>query len=237
MTAEREIAVRWESGRWVHRDPPRPAPGGMMLSAVDVDPAGHVWTVGQSVSESVVRTGLVLERRGGSWRRHRVPTGAGTGFTAVRALAADDVWVVGSAPNRYGLKPIVAHWKRRAPGRSGRSRRRALMPRWRASPEARGGNLWGGRLEPRPMAWTRPLVLHHKADGSARRRPAGVPGPVRALLADVSVDAQGRPWVVGAPDYRDTVDLWDVPVAAPPGRDHLDPSGRARPARAATWTR
>ena len=79
----RGIAVRWESGRWVHRDPPRPASGGMMLSAVDVDPAGHVWTVGQSVSESVVRTGLVLERRGGKLaaasgahrRRHRVHRG------------------------------------------------------------------------------------------------------------------------------------------------------------------
>ena len=43
---------------------------------------------------------------------------------------------------------------------------------------------------------------------STRRRS----GACSTLLADVSVDAQGRPWVVGA-DYRDTVDLY-VPVAA-----------------------
>ena len=44
---------------------------------------------------------------------HRCTTGAGTGFTAVRALAADDVWVVGSRLTQRGLKPIVAHWNGR----------------------------------------------------------------------------------------------------------------------------
>ena len=205
----RGIAVHWESGRWVRHDPPRPASGGMVLSAVDVDPAGHVWAVGQSVSERVTRTGLVLERRGGAWRRASVTTGAGAGFTAVRALAADDVWVVGSRLTQRGLRPLVAHW-------NGRDWSVRSIPA--AGDDAVLSSIAGtSRDDLWAVGWTtadgttRPLVLHRDADGWHVVDPPVFAG-LFAMLADVSVDAEGRPWVVGA-DYRDTVDLY-APVAA-----------------------
>jgi hypothetical protein len=206
----RGIAAHWVSGRWVRHDPPRPASGGMVLSGVDVDPLGRVWAVGQSVTNGVVRTGLVMERRSGDWTRRAVPVLAGSGFTGVRALAPDDVWVIGSRLSGQGLRPIVAHWNG---DRWGIEAITAAGPNALLSGIAGTSrdDLWAVGWSTSATGETRPLVLHRDATGWTVVEPPAFPG-LFSVLADVSIDAEGRPWVVGGA-YRDTVDLY-VPVAA-----------------------
>jgi hypothetical protein len=204
-----------------------PFPAGNNRSIVQITGltvvAGHAWLVGNKLSEVVIQ-----EWDGQTWRSHRPPAEcaqAGTSFggmptfctfTGITAFAPNDIWVAGNGAWPGFQGPLLFHWN----GEGWRPVQVGINQQLSAF-NAVGGRtstgLWAvGNVFNSPE----PTVVH--GENSAW---TVVDGPPPGLLAGVTVDAAGRPWLLrntNAPEaYLTTVSgtgSWsDTPAPRPPG--------------------
>ena len=111
FTAE-ALALHWNGSAWSQAPAPGPGTRGNSLTAVSGVAPNDVWAVG-TYNDTSDRRGLVhplaMHYDGANWTSTPMPqTAAGGYLRAVTALAANDVWAVGSK-NGYST-PVAYHW-------------------------------------------------------------------------------------------------------------------------------
>jgi hypothetical protein len=89
------LVMRWTGAQWVTADLPHVDGGNATLEAVFVRASDDVWAVGHQADSA-----LVMHFDGTRWARIGVPRGGASGtddaLLAVNAVAAGDVWAVGT---------------------------------------------------------------------------------------------------------------------------------------------
>ncbi|MFH8569968.1 hypothetical protein [Streptomyces sp. NPDC017993] len=104
----------WDGKTWTTRPLDRDPAGRVVPDAVATAPGGQAWTVGRAMARSV-KDGVPAVQLwdGTSWKRQTVPD-VGTGeLSAVTAVAADDVWAVGTSYTADEKSPqtaLLLHW-------------------------------------------------------------------------------------------------------------------------------
>jgi hypothetical protein len=115
----RTLVKRWNGTSWSIVSTPNPDPTQNVLVAVDGTSANDIWAVGgigHDGYEGRTTAGLVLRWNGSSWTRAAIPdfdsTFSTIELTDVVALAANDVWVVGTAWHRQLFRevPYLLRW-------------------------------------------------------------------------------------------------------------------------------
>ena len=106
------LALHWNGSAWSQTPAPGPGTRGNSLTAVSGVAPNDVWAVG-TYNDTGDRRGLVhplaMHYDGTTWTSTPMPqTAAGGYLRAVTALAANDVWAVGSK-NGYST-PLAYHW-------------------------------------------------------------------------------------------------------------------------------
>jgi hypothetical protein len=203
------LAVRAGAEGWVVDSPPPAQVDAEVLAAVDVDPSGGVWAVGEQVSPRAVRSALVWQRTGTGWLRHRVAVGGRTALSAVVARSASDVWAAGSRVGARGAAPLLIHW-------DGARWSQAKVPIGAAEGSLfamAGGpdsSLWAAGWRREGRLWV-PLVLQGTADGWTALPDLDTGGSI-GIATGISVGPDGLPWVVGAAYLSGTARY--VPLAA-----------------------
>lgn len=111
------LTARWDGSAWETVPTPQPElPEGHSpwLRAVGGDAADDVWAVGNSSSPDYTSKPFMQHWNGTEWSLVDVPLPDGAtdaGLTAVRAIAADDVWVTGGTFDAQGVvTPLLLHW-------------------------------------------------------------------------------------------------------------------------------
>ena len=104
----RTLIEHWDGSVW--SEVPRPNKGANPngLSAVSAVGPDDIWAVGSWFTKGFVDRTLTLHWDGSSWQRVPSPNvGPGENrLVSVEAIAADDVWAVGSR----GLHTLIEHW-------------------------------------------------------------------------------------------------------------------------------
>jgi hypothetical protein len=202
--------------------PPGNSPSIMQITGLTAV-AGRAWLVGNKLSEVVIQ-----EWDGQTWRSHQPPTecvqpGTSFGgmptfctFTGITAFAPNDIWVAGNAAWPGFQGPLLFHWNGEAwrPIQVGINQQMSALT-------AVGGrtstNRWAaGNVFNSPE----PVVVH--GDNSTWTVVEGVP---QGMLAGLTVDAAGRPWLLrntNAPGaylstHSGTGSWSDTPAPRPPG--------------------
>ncbi len=115
------LALHWNGTAWSVVNPvDLPSGGGFQhvaLSAVDAVSAHDVWAVGNVLSTDAQGNGqsqaLVEHWNGTAWSTvagpSGVPAGTATNLDGITALAADDIWAVGTS-GLTAHQPLLAHW-------------------------------------------------------------------------------------------------------------------------------
>jgi hypothetical protein len=116
----RTLIQRWNGSSWSVVPSPNPDPTTNLLSDIDGASAGDLWAIGNMGFDGYGGTvaGLVLRRNGETWSRVNVPgSESDATFSVPRlqdvvAIAANDVWIVGSAFHRtlFKMVPYALHW-------------------------------------------------------------------------------------------------------------------------------
>jgi hypothetical protein len=106
------LALHWNGSAWTQVPAPGPGTRGNTLTAVAGTAADDVWAVG-TYNDTGDTRGLVhplaMHYNGATWTSTPMPqTAAGGYLRSVTALAANDVWAVGSK-NGYAT-PVAYHW-------------------------------------------------------------------------------------------------------------------------------
>jgi hypothetical protein len=108
---ETPIALHWNGTSWART--PVPRPNGELGSVSASREGGSVWALGFSFKPSGARRPLLLRWDGTAWT-DVTPTSLTTASAAyladVAALAANNVWVVGSREDHGDFVPFVMHW-------------------------------------------------------------------------------------------------------------------------------
>jgi hypothetical protein len=111
----RTLVLRWNGVSWrVVPSPNVSSPASSVLTSVAAASANDVWAVGYSYGDGepgVDYPPPIIEHwNGRSWSLVASPTQAsGGGLADITAVAADDVWAVGTCPKcRYGI--LIEHW-------------------------------------------------------------------------------------------------------------------------------
>jgi hypothetical protein len=103
----RSLTMHWDGATW--SIVPSPAVGNDILYAVDAISSNDVWAIGRTkIGYSSSRT-LTLHWNGSTWTVVPSPNDSTTNnnLYGVAAVAANDVWAVGSAGS---LKTLALHW-------------------------------------------------------------------------------------------------------------------------------
>src|SRR5256885_2131781 len=101
--ANRTLVTHWNGTAWTTVPSPNPDPDQDLLAAVDGVAPNDLWAVGNLGSDGYgggTVAGMVLRWDGAAWTRVPVPGDPGVSITQFRdvlALAANDVWIVGTA--------------------------------------------------------------------------------------------------------------------------------------------
>ena len=118
------LIEHWDGTTWTITPTPTPTPPpgwtftGATLNAVTARTSTDIWAVGSftSLQNTTSRTRtLALHYNGTTWQITPTPTTAiDTDLTATTALAANDVWTVGTASTINGTTPpdplVIQHW-------------------------------------------------------------------------------------------------------------------------------
>ena len=193
------LLVRWDGRRWTRRR--HSFPDSVHLRALSASSATNVWAVGV---DNATRRSVAMRWDGASW--HLVPTPHLTGWREsdlvdVVALAANNVWAVGSANLSAGrVRPLIQHWN----GSRWRTMPLPLAARtqgWLLGVAASSGrNVWAtGAIRtrsPRGAAGHRALALRWRGRSWRQVR---LP-PSRYLLSeleDVIVASPRAAWIFG----------------------------------------
>jgi hypothetical protein len=106
------VVAPWDARRWTRSETPPAEPHVIeSLRAVSARSASDVWAVGETHRYEADSTPLIEHWNGNTWQRfpYEMPPGAECGeLLGVAALAADDVWAVGSTFEPYG--PLILHY-------------------------------------------------------------------------------------------------------------------------------
>ncbi|MEO8477523.1 MAG: hypothetical protein ABI572_10815 [Actinomycetota bacterium] len=197
-------SARADTCAWTSISVPSPGTDSSTLLGVDVASSTDAWAVGwdASVETPDLRLPLAVHWDGSAWVETPMPAmeGLSTELSGVAAVAADQVWAVGTTRNPVTLRDrfIVYRWSgsewtivRRGPENGARSTLQAVSA---AAPD----DVWAvGFINDRTM------TLHW--DGQRWMRIAS-PNPglrFNGLYGVTAVDA-GRAWAVG--DRRDQLD-------------------------------
>lgn len=114
-TVGSQSANHYDGSTWTSTPVPMPGDGAPWLTSVDGVSGDDLWAVGNTGAVGGGPDGYAfLEHFDGTgWSKVDIPVpGDVTAFSAwqVTAIAADDVWVVGSAYAPGGEKPLLAHY-------------------------------------------------------------------------------------------------------------------------------
>jgi hypothetical protein len=107
--SEKTMTLHWDGVRWSIVPSRNLGPNANMLRAVSAVAANDVWAVGLGASTSTkVGRPLIQHWEGTRWRLSRTPNlGGGFGIlNGVAALAANDVWAVGT----HDDATLIEHW-------------------------------------------------------------------------------------------------------------------------------
>ncbi len=132
-TSQRTLIEHWDGQNWTMVPSPSPSADGVnILSAVTMLTANDGWAVG--VYDLVNLTGrqaLTLHWDGVAWTQVPTPlisVDGGNEFYGVSALAANDVWAVGTDTSYYRYHTLIEHW-------DGTAWTRVSSPNLTAAPE------------------------------------------------------------------------------------------------------
>ena len=106
------LALHWNGSAWTQVTMPDPGTSGNSLEGIAGSAPNDVWAVGSyttSGERGVLGHPLAVHYNGTGWTQTEMPeSGTGTFLHSVVALAANDVWAVGSK-NGYH-EPVAYHW-------------------------------------------------------------------------------------------------------------------------------
>ena len=110
---QQTLVLRWNGRTWSLVTSPNGTPYGSSLNSVSGTSASDVWAVGTSYDGASLKT-LTLHWDGSTWS---VIPSVNTGGSAtnnhlasITALAATDVWAVGSYSTPDGFNTLILHW-------------------------------------------------------------------------------------------------------------------------------
>ena len=154
------------SGRWTMAHWTRPAGGGAFWGISGTSPT-DIWAVGGLYGVG----GLVEHWNGSAWRR--VPAPRYQQLGAVAAVSPRDAWAVGARGDECTSLPVIEHWNGQqwstmpavttpGPGLGNLYSISADSPSdiWAVGTFTPHGTLCGGRIPPRNLQRTRPLIAH-----------------------------------------------------------------------------
>jgi hypothetical protein len=213
---EQSLITRWDGTRWTNVAAPARF-GWDAIADISVVSADEAWAVGNEYTGS-----FVTRWHGTAWSVVPSPEAY---FTAVHALAPDDVWVVGQQVESEGpiYVPLVLHWDGSAwteiPSPSATADFTLLQSVYALSSE----DVWAVGA-----AWdsTKPFHTHIQHwDGSSWTIVPGGPVGQDAELFDVHVVSPSEAWAVGRAQESTLIERWDgsawqVEASPSPGEDH-----------------
>ncbi|HEX8347927.1 MAG TPA: hypothetical protein VF657_24810 [Actinoplanes sp.] len=119
---ERTLIQHWNGARWTVVQSPDPDPDRNRLSKVDGATDNDVWAIGTqgTIDDNATARGLVMHWNGTTWSTVTVPDSTpdvdkrvqGATLRDILVVAPDDVWIVGSAIDKYTFRtvPVVLRW-------------------------------------------------------------------------------------------------------------------------------
>jgi hypothetical protein len=113
--APRALVEVWDGAGWSVLPTPKVSRGGEYLNAVTALGANDIWAVGFSIDRYGTFHGLTMHWDGAAWTVVPPQAPGGDGYDpmlkGVTALAADDVWLVGTYYNgNSALLTLAEHW-------------------------------------------------------------------------------------------------------------------------------
>ncbi|EFG06771.1 Hypothetical protein SCLAV_1696 [Streptomyces clavuligerus] len=205
--------AHWNGTSWTHHTLAADPAGQVTPDALDTAPDGSVWVAGRAITSpgSIKVAAPAVQRwNGTAWQRQPLPdVGAGE-LSAVKAVAADNVWAVGAsfAPEGGKQSALALHW-------NGSSWKRATLPAARAGEHrwfngvtaTRSGEIWAVGATVAADGTERPYTA--RWDGRTWTEPK-TPAVADGRLRSVTETSDGALWAGGGKGAASLLLRWDA---------------------------
>src|SRR5207249_6707083 len=107
------LILHWDGAQWSLVPSPNPGSSTNILSSIAIVSANDIWAVGTYYGATTVTHTLVEHWDGAQWRVVPSPDqgSASNGLSSVSAVAANDVWAVGTyGNNNLTGQTLIMHW-------------------------------------------------------------------------------------------------------------------------------
>jgi hypothetical protein len=238
-SVEQALFEHWNGRKWVQAKSPA-TPAGTVMRGVAAVSASDIWAVGSSLNATSVSQTLIEQFNGRKWSVVPSPDAStqNNRLDAVTAVAANDVWAVGTAQTASGVfQTLTEHWDGAA---------------WSivASPAGTQAELDTAAAVSSNDVWAAghsgsATLIEHWNGTSWAVVPSPSPGPLFNVLNGIAVVAANDIWAVGSSQNSSGISAtlieqwngtsWSVVTSPSPGSAASLSGAAANPVSGQAW--